>query len=365
MSVPPNISTRDALEPAARTARPSILGFDRTAARYTWTVALVLLLLALIYEVRITLFVFILAVLFAYLLSPAVDLLDRAFPNRTRTLALAIVYVAFVGIVVIAVTQIGTRVADEARTLAGKFPAVMASWQQSSGHPPVTLQERVVAGLRSGIMQKTNEIIAALPNAGLKIISVVSNVVYLVVVPILAFFFLKDGAQIRDQILDLVQGGPLANGLAGDLLADIHHLLARYIRALVVLSLSTFTCYITFFTIIGMPYGILLAAMAMMLEFIPMIGPLVAGTIVMIVALMSGTFALGVLVFLLAFRMFQDYVISPHIMGQGVELHPLLILFGVFAGAEVAGIPGSFLSVPILALIRVFYVRLRRQRLRQ
>jgi predicted PurR-regulated permease PerM len=50
-------------------------------------------------------------------------------------------------------------------------------------------------------------------------------------------------------------------------------------------------------------------------------------------------------------------------MGQGVELHPLLVLFGVFAGAEVAGIPGTFLSVPVLALARVLYLRVLKARL--
>jgi predicted PurR-regulated permease PerM len=50
-------------------------------------------------------------------------------------------------------------------------------------------------------------------------------------------------------------------------------------------------------------------------------------------------------------------------MGQGVELHPLLVLFGVFAGAEIAGIPGTFLSVPVLALIRVVYIRIRKTRI--
>ena len=72
---------------------------------------------------------------------------------------------------------------------------------------------------------------------------------------------------------------------------------------------------------------------------------------------------LPILIFLVAFRLFQDYVISPHVMGHGVELHPLLVLFGVLAGGELAGIAGSFLSVPILALARILYIRLRRQRL--
>jgi len=58
-------------------------------------------------------------------------------------------------------------------------------------------------------------------------------------------------------------------------------------------------------------------------------------------------------------------VISPHLMGQGVELHPLLVLFGVFGGAEVAGVAGSFLSVPVLAMARILYLRMRRTRISQ
>jgi predicted PurR-regulated permease PerM len=50
-------------------------------------------------------------------------------------------------------------------------------------------------------------------------------------------------------------------------------------------------------------------------------------------------------------------------MRSGVQLDPLLVLFGIFAGAELAGVPGAFLSVPVLALIRVVYRRIRQQRL--
>jgi len=50
-------------------------------------------------------------------------------------------------------------------------------------------------------------------------------------------------------------------------------------------------------------------------------------------------------------------------MRAGTEVHPLLVLFGVFAGSELAGVPGAFLSVPVLALIRIVYKRIRQQRL--
>jgi predicted PurR-regulated permease PerM len=112
-----------------------------------------------------------------------------------------------------------------------------------------------------------------------------------------------------------------------------------------------------------MPFGILLAVLAMCLEFIPMIGPLTAAATILIVAAVAGAHILGVLIFIVAFRMVQDYIVSPHLMGQGVELHPLLVLFGVFGGAEVAGVAGSFLSVPVLALARILYLRARRARL--
>jgi predicted PurR-regulated permease PerM len=112
----------------------------------------------------------------------------------------------------------------------------------------------------------------------------------------------------------------------------------------------------------GISYAVLLAALGGMLEFIPMLGPLVAGVLITIVSLVSGAPALVVVIFLLAYRVFQDYILSPQLMRRGVALHPLLVLFGVFAGAELAGIAGTFLSVPVLALVRVIYVRIRKAR---
>jgi predicted PurR-regulated permease PerM len=113
----------------------------------------------------------------------------------------------------------------------------------------------------------------------------------------------------------------------------------------------------------GVPYGVLLALVAGFLEFIPMIGPLTSSLLIILVSAVSGSHAIAVIIFIVAYRIFQDYILSPHLMGQGVEVHPLLVLFGVFAGAEIAGIPGTFLSVPILALVRIVYLRARKSRL--
>jgi predicted PurR-regulated permease PerM len=62
-----------------------------------------------------------------------------------------------------------------------------------------------------------------------------------------------------------------------------------------------------------------------------------------------------VLLFLLIWRGIQDYVTSPRVLGRTLELHPLAVLFGVLAGGEVAGVLGVFLSIPVLATVRILW----------
>ena len=343
-----------------------MLGIERSAARYTWTAAVVLLFLWLVYLLRFTLFIFAVALLFAYLLSPLVDLLDRAIPRKgTRTLALALSYVIFIGAVVLIGIQIGTRVVSQAETLASKLPEMMVKLEQPSPLAPEgvnAVKAQLVATLRTDWAQRSSDIMRELPSAGLKFLSVASNLIYVVIVPVLAFFFLQDGGLIRSHTLEMLDVGPL-RGVVESVMSDIHLLLARYMRALVLLSLSTFTSYAIFFTIVGVPFGVLLAVVAMALEFIPMIGPLTAVAVILLVTLISGAHFWAVVIFIVAWRMFTDYFLSVRLMGQGVQLHPLLVLLGVFGGAEVAGVAGSFLSVPTLAMARILYVRTRRSRL--
>lgn len=343
-----------------------MLGIDARAARYTWSAAFILLLLWVTYLMRATLFVFIVALLFAYLLAPLVDVIDRFLPARgTRTLALAIAYVIFLAVLFVVVTQIGSRVVEQANSLAKSLPPLLAKWEQpaSAAAPAVnSLKAQLIQMVQTQASKSAGDILASLPRAGAKILSLASNLVYVVVIPILGFFFLKDGRALRRHFLELIADSP-SHGLVDDLLADVNLLLAHYMRAILSLSLATFTTYSIFFTILGVPYSFLLAAVAATLEFIPMIGPLSAGAVIVIVTGVSGGPVLPSLAFLLIFRVFQDYVLYPRLMQAGVELHPLLVLFGVFAGAELAGIPGAFLSVPVLALIRIVYLRVRKARL--
>jgi predicted PurR-regulated permease PerM len=341
-----------------------MLGIDRKAARYTWTAAAVVLLLWLVYLVRSTLFIFVLAVLFAYLLSPLVNLLDRVLPSRTRTPALALAYVIFLGVAAFLFSQIGSTVAVQAKAFQQELPNRIAEFEKPNAKLPEAVNNfkaQLVERIREQLSEGAGELVTSVAHAGVTFLTVAGSLVHVVIVPILAFFFLKEGRAIRDSALAMVDDGPRRT-LLDDVLADVHLLLAHYMRALVVLSVATFTAYSIAFAIMGVPYSVLLAAVAAVLEFIPLIGPLSSGSVIVLVAAMSHSHALGILIFLLVYRVFQDYVLQPHLMGQGVEVHPLLVIFGVFAGAEVAGVAGTFLSVPIIALVRILFIRIRKAR---
>ena len=342
-----------------------MLGLDRRTASYTWTVVFILLLLRVIYLIRETLFIFVVALLFAYLLWPLVRFLDRWLPGRSKALALGIVYLSLIGLLIVMGIAIGSRIVLQANALATRVPELISRLQQPAAAtvaPSVqTVQDAVVSTLRKQLVDHSRDLLSLLSNAALSVLSHAGSLIFVVLVPILSFFILKDGRLIRSTVLDIPAEGSQRD-MINEIAADLHLLLAQYMRALVLLAGTVFLAYGVFFSLLGVPYAILLAAIAFPLEFIPMVGPLAGSAIILLVAGLSGFHhLLWILVFLAAFRFFQDYVLSPRLLSAGMELHPLVVIFGVLAGGTIAGIAGSFLSVPVLATLRIVYRQLQKK----
>jgi predicted PurR-regulated permease PerM len=181
----------------------------------------------------------------------------------------------------------------------------------------------------------------------------------LFIIPILSFLILKDGRLIRDAILEIFDG----NGHAEGFLTDAHKLLLEYMRALLYLCLATLISFTIALNLMHVRYANLLGLIAFMLEFIPLAGPLASAVIIIGFSEFNHyDHVPWIIAFLLAYRLFQDYVLSPHLMKKGVKLDPLLILFGIFAGGEIGNVSGIFLSVPLLALMRLMFYELRKPR---
>ena len=344
-----------------------MLGIDARAARVTWTAFLVILLIATAYTIRATLAVLTVSLFFAYMLNPIVVMVERYTPQRVSpAISLALVYLALIGGLVGLAFTIGTRIADEANMLANRLPDLLQNRQWIDTIPlPIWLEparQRIVQAIQGQFADGGKNLIPYIKNIGMQVLSGAKYIADIVLVPILAFFFLKDGKEMRDALVDSFVDAS-RRPVVGDILADINHLLGQYIRALVFLGLSSFVGYSLFLGITGAPYAVLLAGVAAVFELIPVVGPLAAGVLVIVVTGLSGyTHVLWFLLFWVIFRLFQDYVLSPRLMSAGVELNPMLVLFGVLAGDEIAGIAGMFFSVPVLAILRVVFVRLQRAR---
>jgi predicted PurR-regulated permease PerM len=344
-----------------------LLGIDPKAARVTWTVFLVALLVATAYAVREILAVFVIALLFAYLLMPLIGFVERITPRQVSPrIALAIVYLALIGAIIALVLTLGSRLADEANSLAMRLPDLVKNpeWMQRIPLPSwleparASMIQRVEGELSTG----GEQILPYIKGLGGQLVSGAKYALYLVLIPILAFFFLKDGASIRDEfVVGLVE--ERRRPVVDNILEDINLLLGEYIRALVLLSVASFTATSLFLAFSGAPYAVLLAGAAAIGEFIPVVGPAAGGLIIVLVTGLSGySHVLLYLLFWVIWRMVQDYALSPYLMSKGVQLNPMLVLFGVLAGDQIAGVLGMFLSVPSLAILRVLFVRLRRGR---
>ena len=171
-------------------------------------------------------------------------------------------------------------------------------------------------------------------------------------IPVLAFFLLKDASSIRRTIVIAL---PFRFRLRSHrLFEDLNATLAAYVRAqLLACMLVGALCGIGF-AVIGLPYAVLLGVLAGALEFIPLVGPfllaLMASTVGALHAPSTALWAIG---FLATLRLAEDYVIYPRLIRRGLELHPLAVILGVLAGAELAGVAGMFLAVPAVATATV------------
>jgi predicted PurR-regulated permease PerM len=178
---------------------------------------------------------------------------------------------------------------------------------------------------------------------------------WLILVPILAFFFLKDANLLRVSLLRIFPSGDWRARIES-VMSDVNETLAAYTRAQLISCILIGTICTVGFYIIGLDYAVLLGVLAGILEFIPLIGPITIAITSIVAASLESTWqAIYVLIFLGVLRILQDYVFYPRIIREGIHLHPLAIILSVLAGEQVAGIPGVFLSIPVMALLTVVY----------
>jgi predicted PurR-regulated permease PerM len=307
--------------------------------------------------------VLILAMFFAYIIAPLVDLAQHPmhFKGRSRRLprgaAIALVYLLLAAAFGTsgAVLWPGTaRQLDTAIVNVPTYTEAFHTWEH--GWTRYYEKLRIPIELRHSIDESVlgaGDTTAAYARGSLMtMIGLLSDIPFLVLVPVLAFLLLKDAAGFRRTVLTSMPHRIQLR--AHRLLADLDATLQAYIRAqLIACILVGAMCGIGF-ALLGSPYAILLGVLAAALEFIPLIGPLIVGVVAVIAAAVHDPMAaVWTAVFLMLLRLVEDYVIYPRLIGRNIHLNSLVVILAVLAGVELGGIAGIFIAVPVVALVTV------------
>jgi predicted PurR-regulated permease PerM len=332
---------------------------DTRTARILFTVLLFALGLGFLYAARHTLIAFLFAIFFAYLVSPSISYLEK--PVRGRGRAIAVVYLLLVVLLITFFFKVGPHIGRQAQRLSEALPGLLTN--------PETVAEQIGTEhgwsratrdeLKVFLVKHRRDISVIEQRIGLRVADLAKDSWLLIAVPVLAAFFLKDGQAFSRVLLSLSNTRPQREFMEG-VLGDLNQMLAHFIRAQLTLAALSMVVYSSFMGLIRVPYAMVLGTTGGVMEFVPVVGPLVAGVMIVGVALlMSYPHWLVLLIGLLAWRGIQDYVVSPRIMGSSMELHPLAAIFGVLAGGEIAGVLGVYLSIPVMASLRIVWRRWR------
>ena len=362
---------RDTALPSVRYNRHSSLPIglrvgiiDRRTVSVLTTILLFVAVGAFVYGALSTLIAFLFAIFFAYLLDPPVSLVEKRLTKGSRGRAILVVYLGLLGLLVLWGFLVGPRLASEARSLATSLPGLLDKLETGQiAHQIGTSRGwsfNTQRRLAQFLATHQEGIINAVSSLGKKVASVASHVIWILLIPILAVFFLRDGRALAESAIQTVDQRTQRQFLRG-LSEDIDSMLASYIRAQLTLAVISLVVYIIVLEILRVPYAIVLGTLGGILEFIPVVGPLVAALMILGVAFIANYHHLLILiVFLGVWRLIQDYVNSPRLMGSKLEMHPLAALFAVLVGGEIGGVVGVYLSVPVMATLRIFWRRYQR-----
>ncbi|HKO98401.1 MAG TPA: AI-2E family transporter [Pyrinomonadaceae bacterium] len=363
----PDQETKEVAQTAANAAAQAAWPQTRAVLRIILIVLAVAVTLWIIVKLTGVILLLILSVFFAYFVYPLVEFLRKPIHLGKRELvmprvaAITLAYLIIIGVVAIGIYLLAPR-------LSSQFPEFT---EQARGYW-ASVGERTQSWIEYFRTHRMpgpllDAIDKAIPSIVEKVSATVSEVLgsmagwliyipWLVLIPILSFFFLKDADAFRRSALQMLPKGRW-RWRGDEFFQDVNRTLAAYIRAQLTACFFIGVICAVGFSVLGLPSPLVLGLIAGVFEFIPLIGPLGIALIAAVAALLhAGPFsALIVLLFLGVLRIIQDYVVYPRLIGQGIHLHPLAVIIAILSGAELAGVAGIFLAIPVVAILTVLY----------
>ncbi len=325
-----------------------------------WIVAMVTLLV-LLFLFSSILLPFVVGAAIAYLLDPLADWFERqGFSRLAATMTILVLFIVVLIALMLLVLPI---LINQLILLAANVPyylerldvlitsILQSSWARSLGVDPDAVRSSLGSLLSQGATWFTT-LVSSLWSGGLAIINILA---LLVVTPVVAFYLLYDW----DRMIDLVDSWlPRDNVEEVRMLAhEIDRVIAGFVRGQALVSLTLGTFYAAGLVLLGVNFGFLIGLMAGIVSFIPYLGSTLGFVVSVGIALLQfwpdWVMPLAAATLFIVGQMLEGYVLQPYLIGTNVGLHPVWLMFALFAFALLFGFVGLLMAIPLAAAVGV------------
>jgi predicted PurR-regulated permease PerM len=308
--------------------------------------------------IRTTGLLLVAGVFFAYLIYPVVKRLNERLP-LIASILIVYAFIAIVGIVV--VTTLVPPLSEQTQKLYVQIPAFAASAQQQLLDPTNPLVAKIPLSSRHYLANLPAQLGSLIQTYGYGaaqktlsfVLSAVSIIATVVIVPVLAAYLLLEASDVRRQILGLVPERSRARAEA--IVDDLDLVVGGFIRGQLIDGAIVGLMIGIMLAILHVPYALLIGVAAGVLNFIPYAGAVVGFVPAFSIALIVNgpTNALIVAACFVVIQQIDGNFVAPRVLKDAVGLSPLYIILAILTGTELFGLAGTFLAVPVAAMLRV------------
>jgi predicted PurR-regulated permease PerM len=323
---------------------------------------------ALLWTARGALPAFFIGLALVFILDPAVTFLSRR--GVPRWAAVIVMYVAVVAVIWGLVAYALPPISRQTREFIDALPelgAAFVDWEAGvvewyEGLPlPAELRQLLdgqVMASGQAIADLVRQLLAPTINA---LVRAATFVLGLIIVPVWLFFVLKDREQFSRAVAGALPPGWRAD--SANILALLGRIGGRWVRGQLLLGLSIFIATViglTLLTLLGFAefgqFTLVLALIAGVLEWLPIIGPIVAAVPAILIGLSIGfPAAIAAAILYTAIQQLENHILVPKVMGDAIELHPAVVILALVVGGALFGIGGAILAAPTVAAGRDLY----------
>ncbi|KYH14576.1 AI-2E family transporter [Staphylococcus kloosii] len=294
-----------------------------------------------------------------YLFNPIVNLMERY--NIPRVWGVSILFLVIIGIITLVVNLLIPLIGVQVKSFGHNFPhyvskvnqffdsvtkySIVADYHNQIQSHLTSLSKKIpnmISDYTNGFSSKIKNFAETLVNVG----------VVIVTTPFVLFFMLKDGHRFKEFSTNIIP--PKFRKDYHDLLEKMSVQVGSYIQGQIIVSFCIGILLFIGYSIIGLDYSLVLASIAAVTSVVPYLGPTIAISPAIIIALITSPIMLLKLIIVwTAVQFIEGHFISPNIMGKTLKIHPLTIIFILLSAGNLLGVVGVILGIPAYAILKV------------